>query len=413
MKILLIVFLIAIGFFTIYLSLLTILGFLYNGKTKIKGRYRQTGNQKKNCFAVVVPAHNEEFVIAGTVSNLMNIDYPKELFQVFVVADNCTDKTFIYALKAGATVFERENKELQGKGHALRWCFKLLLKNKWRSQGVLKPFDAFLIIDADTTVSGDILEVLNTYLNNGSEAIQCADLVKPNPGAWSSEITRVGLYLYNYVRPLGRKMLNCSAGLRGNGMCFTASLLEKIPWQAYSQTEDLEYGLILLLNGIPVTFAPEAKVEAVMPVNPHNAETQRARWEFGRFPLVKKYSFELLKEACRKKSFVIFDSFVELITPTFVNLFLLTFVMLIINLLLTIINVLSTNTFLLLWIILLSMQLFYVLGGLFLSKADINAYKALLYAPKYAFWKLILYIRILVQGHTKLWIRTIREGTSN
>lgn len=410
MKIVLIIFLIVVGFFTLYLTALTVLGFLYKAKAKIRKGSRQKGNQKKHCFAVIVPAHNEEEVIAETVSNLMKIDYPKELFQIIVVADNCTDKTFIYALKRGATVLERENKNLLGKGYALKWCFKLLLKNQWRKQGIAKLFDAFLVIDADTTVSGDILEVLNTYLNQGCEAIQCSDLVKPNPGAWSSEITRVGLYLYNYVRPLGRKMLNCSAGLRGNGMCFTTDLLEKIPWRAYSQTEDLEYGLILLLNGFTVTFAPEAKVQAVMPVNPRNAETQRARWEFGRFPLVKKYSFLLLQEMFKQRSFKIFDSLIELITPAFVNLFLFTTLMLFTNLLLIATEVLSTGTILLSWIILFALQIFYVLGGLYLSNADINAYKALCYAPRYAFWKLILYIRVLGKGHTKLWIRTAREN---
>lgn len=404
MTILLIFFLTVIGFFTLYLSLLTVLGFFYKNKTLNMPLLNM--DQKKYSFAIIVPAHNEEEVIGQTIANLQNINYPKELFDIVVIADNCTDKTFMCSAKMGAVVLERDNRKLQGKGHALRWCFKLLLKNS-------KTFDAFLVIDADTVVSDDILEILNLYLNDGCKAIQCADLVKPRPGVWSSEITRVGLYLYNYSRPLGRKMLNCSAGLRGNGMCFTANLLEQIPWNAYSQTEDLEYGMTLLLNGITVTFAPEAKVHAVMPANSKNAETQRARWEVGRFPIVKKYFGLLLIEAIRKKSFRIFDSFIELITPAFVNLFLFTAVMLILNIFLAAANVLSSNTYLFLWIILFALQIFYVLGGLYLSHADINAYKALWYAPKYTLWKLILYLRVITKGHTKTWIRTAREDAAN
>ncbi|OGU33906.1 MAG: hypothetical protein A2068_02800 [Ignavibacteria bacterium GWB2_35_6b] len=403
MTILLIIPLIAAGLFTLYLSFLTVIGFFYKSKLKTINSYPPGSNQKKHSFAIIVPAHNEEDVIAQTVANLMNINYQEELFQVFVVADNCSDKTFICASKMGAVVLERENGELLGKGHALKWCFRLLLKSH-------KSFDAFLVIDADTIVTADILQVLNLYLINGYQAIQCADLVKPNPGAWSSEITRVGLYLYNYVRPLGRKMINCSAGLRGNGMCFTTNLMKNIPWEAYSQTEDLEYGLILLLNGIPVTFAPEAKVHAVMPSNPKNAETQRARWEFGRLPLLKKYSGLLLKEAIKKKSFQIFDSFIELITPAFVNLFLFTTAMFVLNVFLTFLNLLSTNILALLWFIVFALQIFYVLGGLYLSHADINAYKALWYAPKYMFWKFILYLKVFSKGHTKLWVRTAREN---
>jgi cellulose synthase/poly-beta-1,6-N-acetylglucosamine synthase-like glycosyltransferase len=402
MTILLLIILLAVGFFTIYLSLLTIIGFFYKSKIKINDP-SQPVNEKLNRFAIVVPAHNEELVIEKTVNNLLNVDYPSELFEIIVIADNCTDKTSVLAYKQRTVVLERENKQLKGKGHALRWCIELLLK------GYRKKFDAFLVIDADTVVEKNIFKVLNIYVNNGNQAIQCADLVSPQPGSWSSEITRVGLYLYNYVRPLGRKMLNLSAGLRGNGMCFTSNLLEKFPWQSYSQTEDLEYGLHLLLNGISVTFAPEAKVFAIMPINEQNAETQRARWEFGRFSVVKKYSFRLLKEAIKKRSFKIFDAFVELITPAFVNLFLITFLFFVSTFILTIIGLLESNSFLILFSALFVLQIFYVIGGLYLSKADKNAYKALWKVPKFIIWKLTLYLRLLLKGHTKIWIRTARE----
>jgi cellulose synthase/poly-beta-1,6-N-acetylglucosamine synthase-like glycosyltransferase len=403
MMIILIILLTLAGFFTLYLSFLTVAGFLYKpNDVKTNVQSKNNRSQKKHHFAIIVPAHNEELVIEKTVAALMNTDYPPELFCVIVVADNCTDKTPIYASGTGAVVLERENKNLKGKGYALEWCFELLLKSH-------KPFDAFLVIDADTIVSKDILKILDTYLTNGSEAIQCADLVQPNPGAWSSEITRVGLYLYNYAKPLGRKVLNCSVGLRGNGMCFTADLLKMIPWQAHSQTEDLEYGLILLLNGFSVTFAPEAKVYAVMPANPQNAATQRARWEFGRFPLIKKYTGLLFKEAVRKRSFKIFDSLIELLTPAFVNLFLVTVLMFLLITFLTAMDIITSNTLLFISVALPALQVFYVIGGLYLSNADSDAYKALWNAPKYAVWKLILYVKLLIKGHTKLWIRTARE----
>lgn len=208
-------------------------------------------------------------------------------------------------------------------------------------------------------------------------------------------------------------MLNCSAGLRGNGMCFTTDVLKKIPWFAYSQTEDLEYGLNLLLRGVTVTFAPEAKVYATMPAKPQNAETQRARWELGRFPIIKKYFLLLLVSAFKKKSFKIFDAFVELITPAFTNLFLITAVMLLLTLLLTSVGILPANIFLWLWVLLIALQIFYVLGGLYLAHADASAYKALLNAPKYALWKLILYFKLITKGHTKAWIRTAREDAAN
>ena len=77
--------------------------------------------QKK--FAMLVAAHNEEVVIENLVESLKHLDYPKELYDIFVIADNCTDNTAKIARAAGANVFERFNKEKRGKGFALEWMF--------------------------------------------------------------------------------------------------------------------------------------------------------------------------------------------------------------------------------------------------------------------------------------------------
>ncbi len=384
------------GFFSVYLFALTILAFKYKTGLRITIK-------KWNRFAVLIPAHNEELVIHETIKNIFNINYPYNLFDVYVVADNCTDKTSIISAKAGALVLERTNKQLKGKGYALKWSLELLLKNR-------KRYDAFLIIDADTIVSGNILEVMNSYINNGASSIQCSDMVMPALKSWSSEITRVGLMLYNYVKPLGKKVIGFSAGLRGNGMCFTAKLLKNNPWCAYSQTEDLEYGINLLMKGTKTVFAPEATVNAVMPVNAANAESQRARWEIGRIPVIKKYSKELLTAALKNKSVKLFDAFVDLISPAFVNLFCFTVLMAAVNVLLVLLSIPISFPFLILWLAFLLMQVFHVLGGLKIAGADKNAYRALFNVPRYAVWKFLLYIKLTVKGHSVLWVRTARDS---
>jgi len=62
-------------------------------------------------FALLIAAHNEETVIQYIVKSLNNLDYPKELFDIFVIADNCNDGTAAKAREAGAMVFERFNTE--------------------------------------------------------------------------------------------------------------------------------------------------------------------------------------------------------------------------------------------------------------------------------------------------------------
>ena len=71
-------------------------------------------------FAIVVPAHDEQEGIASTVHNLLAIEYPKDLFSVVVVADNCSDETAARAERAGARVLVRQDDKLRGKGLGYR-----------------------------------------------------------------------------------------------------------------------------------------------------------------------------------------------------------------------------------------------------------------------------------------------------
>jgi cellulose synthase/poly-beta-1,6-N-acetylglucosamine synthase-like glycosyltransferase len=353
-------------------------------------------------FAVVIPAHNEENSIKSTIESLLKIDYPTDLFNIIVVADNCTDRTYEIGSSLGVTVLKRDNSLKRGKGYALRWCFDIILNPPYK-------FDAIAIIDADTVVSANYLRVINYYLENGSRAIQTNDMVVPQPGAWSSEMTRLGFTLYNFVRPLGRKLFNGTAGIRGNGMCFKSDTLKTVPWNTYSLTEDLEYGIILFLNGINVDFAPETTIYAIMPTQEKNAETQRTRWEKGRFPIVKRYSLPLLKNAVKSLSFKYCDLFLELIIPPFVNLFSGVLLICFINLMLLIFNIQYALTFFIIWIIIAFLGVLHVIAGLISARADKNLYIVLIQIPRYVIWKLILYTKRFLKKSTPEWIRTERE----
>ena len=289
--------------------------------------------------------------------SLRTIEYPRSFFDIVVIADNCTDRTADIAREEGAIVLERTNPTHRGKGYALRWCFDQILGNK-------QNYDAVVIIDADSRTTKNFLSVMNHHLEKGVAAIQCSDMVEPQPEAWSSEATRLGFTLYNHVRPLGRSLLHCSAGVRGNGICFSTKILQSIPWNTYSLNEDLEYGLILLLNGISVDFAPEAKVFALMPSNARNAESQRARWERGRFPVIRTYGPKLIKQAITKFSYESFDAFIELITPAFVNMFGASFGFFMLNLVAWQLGLDFVKYFTFWWILVVALGFLHVVVGL-------------------------------------------------
>jgi len=129
------------------------------------GWYNRKNNAKadKNdihTFALVVAAHNEEVVIGNMVDSLNKLNYPREAYDIFVIADNCTDKTAENAAAKGAIVFERENKDLRGKGYALEWMFDKIFKMD-------KKYDYVSIFDADNIVHPNFLKRMNDALSEG------------------------------------------------------------------------------------------------------------------------------------------------------------------------------------------------------------------------------------------------------
>ncbi len=383
----------AVGLLLAYQTILGLLAFIpLRLPTFVPDRERR--------FAIVLPAHNEEKMIAKTIYSISGVLYPKKQYDLTVIADNCTDQTAKIARNLGATVLERTNDTLKGKGYALRWGFDQILASE-------KNYDAVVVIDSDSLVSGNFLDVMNRYLENGSKVIQSADLVLPQPGNWSSEAIRIGFLMTNYVRPHGRAILGMNMGLRGNGMCFSTSLLREIPWQAWSLTEDLEYGLILMLQDVRIEFAPQATVWAQMPLISANAVSQRTRWESGRNDVKQAYAKRFFKEAIRRPSFIFFDIWVDLITPPFVTLMMWTLIGGVVSALLSAFGLIPI-TYALLWTGLFVMGILHLITSMIAGRADKALYRSLLYIPLYAMWKIGVSIRSLTKSKELNWIRTTR-----
>lgn len=388
-----------IGFFMTYLALLSLLA------------YRERNSKcpaasKKRSFAIVVPAYNEEEALATTLRKLSGLDYPENKFDIIVVADNCSDHTADVAEKEGAKVLIRNNPGVRGKGYALRWCFDKLIQNN-----DVYNYDAVVVVDADSMVENNLLDVMNNYLEQGGQVIQGYLAVNSRAGVWTSEIIQIGFMLYNYVRPLGRRAVGFPGGLRGNGMCFSMDVLKRVPWDAYSLTEDLEYGLKLLLNEVDVVFAPKIIGYNVMPQNAKNAESQRERWEIGRYPVLARYSGKLLKKAIKKRSLKIFDALVDLVTPPVVNMTGFALLMAGVSFTLWWAGVETTLLFFWLWLGVIGLGIFHTLLGLYVANAGWTTYRSLFYTPKYALWKVYIYSKVLLfKGRTNKWVRTSRES---
>jgi len=250
-------------------------------------------------FAIVVPAHNEEKGLAATVSSLRDLDYPWHLFEIVVVADNCTDRTAEVAKNVGVRCLERVDSDRRGKGYALSFAFDALLTD---------GFDAMVVVDADNVMSANFLRVMDVRLHNGQFVIQSRNTVKnplENALTW---MLAVGNAIENTLYSLSKENLNLSCPLRGTGMCLSSVMLRKMPWGANSVAEDTEYGLSLVSIGQRVHFASEAEVQSDAPVNVEMLAAQRIRWASGNMSLAKSTAISIITQRVATGRFGMLDA---------------------------------------------------------------------------------------------------------
>jgi 1,2-diacylglycerol 3-beta-glucosyltransferase len=351
-------------------------------------------------FDVVVPAHDEESGIASTVASLLDLDYPRDLYRVIVVADNCGDATGASAKDAGALVIERNDPARRGKGYALAYAFE-----RSAADGLA---DALVVIDADTRATPNLLQAFAARLHAGARAAQAEYAVANRASSWRTRLMHIAFTLFHDVRSRARERLGLSAGLRGNGMMFEAKLLRELPHDAFSIVEDVEYGIRLGLAGHRVHYAGEAQVLGQMVGAEAASRSQRRRWEGGRLQLVRQHAARLLATGLRQRSPVILDLAADLLVPP------ITYVAL---------AVVAGVGMSVAWVVLrhgawwstapwcASLVLFavYVVRGVWLAGVGPRAVLDLMWAPVYMVWKVALALRAS-PSREREWVRTTREA---
>ena len=389
-------FLLVALFLSIYLLIVTFAPILLP-----KRRKQPPAGKKK--FAIIIPAHNEEKVIEKTLRSAFQIRYPRELYDVIVVADNCNDNTAKIALSCGAIVFQRVDSTRRGKSFALNWIVPQVLE-RLPTPG----YDACIFVDADSVIMPEFLEHMNISLHEGHRIIQSSDLVLDNSNSWRVQLMLIAFALQNYVRPLGKSRLGFSTLLKGNGMCFVTDILRTLKWDELSLGEDLDMGVELIRRGERIHFNPDAVVYALMPEQASSAATQRMRWEGGRFVVLRTRVPAMLAEAWRKKSLHLFEAAIDASFPPLAIMLLGALAFVAVNALLLWWGVLSSATMFWSWVTIIGMITLHCAFGLALAKVHPRNLLAFLYVPRYLVWKVGVYISMLFGKANRAWVRTER-----
>jgi cellulose synthase/poly-beta-1,6-N-acetylglucosamine synthase-like glycosyltransferase len=355
-------------------------------------------------FCILVPAHDEEQVIRETLSTLVQLTYPADLYSIYVIADNCSDRTAEIASEFPAVhVLQRHNEDEKSKGYALNWAIESLR--------LLDSIDAFVIVDADTRVEPLFLCEMDTARRACPEGRFAAqgryDVANPAESRRTA-LMAGAMSLVHVVRPAARERLGLTVGLKGNGMCFDKSIMCALPWRGEALAEDLDYCLDLLEKfNIRVQFVPTARLAALMPTTNEGAASQRNRWENGRLSSASKRAGVLLWKGIIHGNIVFVDAAIDLLSPALVQLTVMLALWLI---LLVPLYMLHGS-----WQVLASLagystfaMILYVFAGFAIGDAPKLAYSALPYALGYAAWKVLLRLKRRHSADTA-WVRTPRE----
>ncbi len=276
---------------------------------------------KNHKFLMIIPAHNEESVIENLIKTLKKQNYPKELYDIYVIADNCTDNTEKIAKELGVSVFVRKenDKEKQTKGFALQVFLNKILNDK------KMDYDAFCVFDADNIVDENFLFAMNKHLCQGEEVVQGYRDIKNPTDSWISAGYAIFYWTMNRFYHLARYNAGLSPLINGTGFMVKFDCIRDTGWNTNTLTEDIEFSLKRIIQGKKLGWATDAIVYDEQPVKFKPSWSQRSRWTIGHLQCLQEYTGDLAKATLENKTLMNFDGFLYIVgtAPMFVITILL------------------------------------------------------------------------------------------
>lgn len=243
-------------------------------------------------YGIFISARNEQGVIFELLDSLNAQDYPKDCFDIYVVADNCTDQTADVAREHGAYVFERENHEQVGKGFALNYLYDQVTQLKGTGY-----YDAFIIFDADNIVDKEFLREANKTFDTGRfDAFTTYRNSKNYDVNWIT--TAYSIWFMHEARHLNypRMSLGAQCMISGTGFCVSDKVMQaNHGWPYYLLTEDIQFSVASTLANLRIGYCDSAILYDEQPATMKQSWKQRLRWAKGFYQIDGKYLGRLFK----------------------------------------------------------------------------------------------------------------------
>ena len=270
---------------------------------RLSGKRRRFQTRKLCRYAVLIAARNEQAVIGQLLDSIRGQEYPAELIDTYVVADNCTDSTAQVAASHGAMVYQRQNKAQVGKGFALAF-----LLGKLQEEHGGKRYDGYFVFDADNLLDPHYIAEMNKVFSSGHRVVTGYrntknfedNCITAGYGLW---FLRESEYLN---RP--RDTLNIGCAVSGTGFLFADSILkEQGGWDWFCLTEDLEFTAEMVIRGEKIAYCGDAVLYDEQPSSFKQSLRQRSRWIKGYFQVIAEHGGDLLHTLTATGRFACYD----------------------------------------------------------------------------------------------------------
>lgn len=280
---------------------------------KKKKEHKKT---RLHTYAVLIAARNEEAVISHLIESIKNQTYPSNLVKIFVVADNCTDKTAEKAAAAGAIVWKRFNRQQIGKGYAIDFLLDNIKKAYPKSK-----FDGYFIFDADNLLDENYITEMNKSFSDGNRIITSYRNSKNYGDNWISAGSSLWFLRESQYLNRSRMLLGTSCAVSGTGFLFHHDVLEKSGgWKFFLLTEDIEFTIYNVIEGEKIAYCESALIYDEQPVKFSQSCTQRMRWAKGYIQVFMKYGAKLIALVFKKGSFSSFDMVMATMPAIFLSI---------------------------------------------------------------------------------------------
>lgn len=345
-------------------------------------------------FQVIVPAHDEELLIADLIGSIRRARYPQQDIAILVLADNCTDETADRVRAAGEQVVERTDPDHRGKGQALGWLL---------AHHDLGDCDAVALFDADNLVEPEFFGEVARALAGGAHCVQgYYDIANPDDSIMT-RLLAVTYVMKNLLYNAGKARLGLSVLLMGTGMVFTRAIIERFGWNATSIAEDYEQSLNLAAAGERVQFVHTARTRAQESSSLSQGYAQRQRWLTGRRVLARR-ALEMGLAGLRERSALMFDIGLELLMPSYATLLNATLIAMAAALLLLPFDTLVVKLLIAVFVY----QALEVLAALVVMRASPRFLLSLAYTPIFLVWRGVIDVLALFGHRRDRWARTGR-----